>query len=179
LLRPGATPFPWRGYRQWKLNRDAWPLVSNQGRPAPKPSRKSRTVFQTSHEAAGARSSTRGWPAIAKRDGLSQDLRAWLAGEREIAIGTVHTDDLIRLIRGAEKASQAQLGIIITASELLALWGPHDFWSSIVHALILRASRAPTCTRWVTYGGDVPALLLVAVVLWLLLPSKQAGVVTA
>jgi hypothetical protein len=35
-------------------------------------------------------------------------------------------DDLIRLIRGAEKASQAQPGIVITASELLALWGPHD-----------------------------------------------------
>jgi len=27
--------------------------------------------------------------------------------------------------------------------------------------------------------GDVPALLLVALVLWLLLPSKQAHVVTA
>jgi hypothetical protein len=29
-------------------------------------------------------------------------------------------------------------------------------WSSIVHALILRASRAPTCTRWVTYWVMYP-----------------------
>lgn len=45
---------------------------------------------------------------LAKHNGLSQDLRAWLAGEREIATGIVHTDDLMRRIPTAEKTSQAQ-----------------------------------------------------------------------
>ena len=52
-------------------------------------------------------------------------------------------------------------------------------WSSIVHALIMAGQSSSDVHEMGHLLGDVPALLLVAVVLWLLLPSKQAGVVTA
>jgi uncharacterized protein DUF6632 len=51
-------------------------------------------------------------------------------------------------------------------------------WSSIVHALIMAAQSISDVHERGHLLGDVPALLLVAVVLWLLLPSQQARVVT-
>ena len=47
-------------------------------------------------------------------------------------------------------------------------------WSSIVHALIMAGQSISDAHEMGHLLGDVPALLLVAVVLWLLLPSKQA-----
>jgi len=52
-------------------------------------------------------------------------------------------------------------------------------WSSIVHALIMAVQSFSDAHEMGHLLGDVPALLLVAVVLWVLLPSKQAAVVTA
>src|SRR5215475_15729891 len=52
-------------------------------------------------------------------------------------------------------------------------------WSSIVHALIMAGQSFSDAHEMGHLLGDVPALLLVALVLWLLLPSKQAGVVRA
>src|SRR5215510_5082908 len=52
-------------------------------------------------------------------------------------------------------------------------------WSSIVHALIMAGQSISDAHEMGHLLGDVPALLLVALALWLLLPSKQAGVVTA
>jgi len=52
-------------------------------------------------------------------------------------------------------------------------------WSSVVHALIMANQSIFDVHEMGHLLGDVPALLLVAVVLWLLLPSKQARVVTA
>lgn len=52
-------------------------------------------------------------------------------------------------------------------------------WSSIVHALIMAAQSVTDAHETGHLVGDVPSLLLVAVVLWLLLPAKQAGAVTA
>jgi hypothetical protein len=51
-------------------------------------------------------------------------------------------------------------------------------WSSIVHALIMAAQSISDEQERVHLLGDVPALLLVAAVLWLLLPSQQARVAT-
>jgi hypothetical protein len=52
-------------------------------------------------------------------------------------------------------------------------------WSSIVHAVIMAAQSIGDAHEMGHLLGDVPALLLVAVVLWFLLPSKQAHAVTA
>ena len=52
-------------------------------------------------------------------------------------------------------------------------------WSSIVHALIMAVQSFSDAHEMGHLLGDVPALLLVAVVLWMLLPSKQTAVVTA
>jgi hypothetical protein len=52
-------------------------------------------------------------------------------------------------------------------------------WSSVVHALIMANQSIFDVHEMGHLLGDVPALLLVALVLWLLLPSKQARVVTA
>ena len=52
-------------------------------------------------------------------------------------------------------------------------------WSSVVHALIMASQSIFDAHEMGHRLGDVPALLLVALVLWLLLPSKQAHVVTA
>ena len=52
-------------------------------------------------------------------------------------------------------------------------------WSSIVHALILAGQSIADAHEMGHLLGDVPALLLVAVLLLLLLPSKQALAVTA
>ena len=49
-------------------------------------------------------------------------------------------------------------------------------WSSIVHALIMAAQSISDVHETGHLLGDVPALLLVAVVLWLLLPSQPARV---
>ena len=46
-------------------------------------------------------------------------------------------------------------------------------WSSIVHALIMAAQSISDAHEMGHLLGDVPALLLVAVVLWVLLPSKE------
>ena len=46
-------------------------------------------------------------------------------------------------------------------------------WSSIVHALIMTAQSISDAHEMGHLLGDVPALLLVAVVLWVLLPSKE------
>ena len=51
-------------------------------------------------------------------------------------------------------------------------------WSSIVHALIMAAQSVSDVHERGHLLGDVPALLLVAVVLWLLLPSQRARVAT-
>jgi hypothetical protein len=52
-------------------------------------------------------------------------------------------------------------------------------WSSIVHALIMAAQSISDTHEMGHLLGDVPALLLVAVVLWLLLPSKEPQAVAA
>jgi hypothetical protein len=52
-------------------------------------------------------------------------------------------------------------------------------WSSVVHALIMAAQSITDANEMGHLVGDVPSLLLVAVVLWLLLPAKQAAVVTS
>jgi hypothetical protein len=52
-------------------------------------------------------------------------------------------------------------------------------WSSIVHALIMAAQSISDAHEIGHLVGDVPALLLVAVVLWLLLPSKAPRAATA
>ena len=52
-------------------------------------------------------------------------------------------------------------------------------WSSIVHGLIMAGQSFSDAHEMGHLWGDVPALLLVAVVLWLLLPSKQARTVMA
>jgi uncharacterized protein DUF6632 len=46
-------------------------------------------------------------------------------------------------------------------------------WSSIVHALIMAAQSISDVHERGHLLGDVPALLLVAVVLWLLFPSNK------
>jgi hypothetical protein len=52
-------------------------------------------------------------------------------------------------------------------------------WSSIVHALITAAQSISDAHEMGHLLGDVPALLLVAVVPWLLLPSKEPRAVAA
>jgi uncharacterized protein DUF6632 len=52
-------------------------------------------------------------------------------------------------------------------------------WSSIVHALIMAGQAISDGHEAGHLVGDVPALLLVAVVLWLLLPSKPTPAVAA
>jgi len=48
-------------------------------------------------------------------------------------------------------------------------------WSSLVHALIMAAQALTDSTETGHLIGDVPALLLVALVLWLLSPKPQAA----
>src|SRR5215468_11718173 len=52
-------------------------------------------------------------------------------------------------------------------------------WSSIVHALIMAGQSISDAHEMGHLLGDVPALVLVAVVLWLLLPSKEPRGVAA
>jgi hypothetical protein len=52
-------------------------------------------------------------------------------------------------------------------------------WSSIVHALIMAGQSLSDAHERGHLLGDVPALLLVAVVLWLLLPPKGGRAVAA
>ena len=52
-------------------------------------------------------------------------------------------------------------------------------WSSVVHAGIMAAQSISDGHEIGHLIGDVPALLLVAAVLWLLSPAKQQGSVTA
>lgn len=52
-------------------------------------------------------------------------------------------------------------------------------WSSIVHAGIMAAQSISDGHETGHLVGDVPALLLVAAVLWFLSPAKQQGPVTA
>ena len=52
-------------------------------------------------------------------------------------------------------------------------------WSSVAHALIMAGQSLSDAHEMGHLLGDVPALLLVAVVLWFLLPSKQARPVGA
>jgi len=68
----------------------------------------------------------------------------------------------IFMIRAARNPSQ----------HLSLIW--FAIWSSLVHGLIMlvQALRDPTETP--NFYGDIPALLLVAVVLWLLMPKKAA-----
>ena len=58
------------------------------------------------------------------------------------------------------------------ARHLSLLW--FVIWSSLVHGLIMlvQALRDPAETP--NFYGDIPALLIVAVVLWLLMPKKAA-----
>jgi len=58
------------------------------------------------------------------------------------------------------------------AEHLSLIW--FVIWSSLAHALIMliQALRDPTETP--NLYGDVPALFLVAVVLWLLMPKKAS-----
>ncbi len=49
-------------------------------------------------------------------------------------------------------------------------------WSSFVHALIMAAQSISDVHERGHLVGDVPALFLVAMVLWLLMPSQQARV---
>jgi hypothetical protein len=52
-------------------------------------------------------------------------------------------------------------------------------WSSVVHAGIMAAQSIYDGHETGHLIGDVPALLLVAAVLWFLSPAKHRGVVTA
>jgi len=52
-------------------------------------------------------------------------------------------------------------------------------WSSVVHAVIMAAQSLHDGHETGHLLGDVPALLLVAVVLWYLSPAKRRGIVTA
>ena len=52
-------------------------------------------------------------------------------------------------------------------------------WSSIVHALIMAVQSFSDAHEMGHLVGDVPALLLVAVVLWFLLPSRQPRTMAA
>ena len=52
-------------------------------------------------------------------------------------------------------------------------------WSSVVHAVIMAAQSLHDGHEIGHLLGDVPALLLVAVVLWYLSPAKRRGTVTA
>jgi DNA-binding helix-hairpin-helix protein with protein kinase domain len=52
-------------------------------------------------------------------------------------------------------------------------------WSSVVHAGIMAAQSISDGHEIGHLIGDVPALLLVAAVLWLLSPAQQQGLVTA
>jgi len=67
----------------------------------------------------------------------------------------------IFMIRAARNPSQ----------HLSLIW--FAIWSSLVHGLIMlvQALRDPVETP--NFYGDIPALLLVAVVLWLLVPKKS------
>ena len=47
-------------------------------------------------------------------------------------------------------------------------------WSSIVHAAIMLAQALRDPTETMNIYGDIPALFLVAIVLWLLMPKKDA-----
>ena len=47
-------------------------------------------------------------------------------------------------------------------------------WSSIVHAAIMLAQALQDPTEIMNIYGDIPALFLVAIVLWLLMPKKDA-----
>ena len=46
-------------------------------------------------------------------------------------------------------------------------------WSSIVHAVIMMVQAIIDETEWTNLIGDVPALFMVALVLWYLLPKKD------
>ena len=52
-------------------------------------------------------------------------------------------------------------------------------WSSIVHAFIMAVQSFSDAHEMGHLVGDVPALLLVAVVLWFLLPSRQPRTMAA
>ena len=52
-------------------------------------------------------------------------------------------------------------------------------WSSVVHAAIMAAQSLSDGHEIGHLLGDVPALLLVAAVLWYLSPAKQQGAATA
>jgi len=52
-------------------------------------------------------------------------------------------------------------------------------WSSVVHAGIMAAQAISDGHEIGHLAGDVPALLLVAAVLWYLSPARQQGPVTA
>jgi hypothetical protein len=47
-------------------------------------------------------------------------------------------------------------------------------WSSAVHAAIMLAQALRDPTETMNIYGDIPALFLVAIVLWLLMPKKDA-----
>ena len=69
---------------------------------------------------------------------------------------------------------------------IAAAWNPSEnrsliaftIWSSIVHAGIMAAQSVYDGHEMGHLIGDVPALLLVAAVLWLLSPGKQGPVTT-
>ena len=62
-------------------------------------------------------------------------------------------------------------------SNLSLIW--FTVWSSVVHAGIMAAQSLYDGHEIGHLLGDVPALLLVAVVLWYLSPAKRQGMATA
>lgn len=73
----------------------------------------------------------------------------------------------------------ATLGVflILAAKNPLAnlslIW--FTIWSSIVHGGIMLVQALVDPTEHANMVGDIPALFLVAIVLWILMPRKQHG----
>ena len=68
----------------------------------------------------------------------------------------------IFMIRAAKKPSE----------HLSLIW--FVIWSSAVHAAIMLVQALRDPTETMNIYGDIPALFLVAIVLWLLMPKKDA-----
>ena len=82
------------------------------------------------------------------------------------------------------KSEQMILGIYATLGIFLVLASRNPLlhrsliqftiWSSIVHASIMLAQALYDKTEYTNLMGDIPALYLVAIVLWVLLPKKSS-----
>ena len=103
--------------------------------------------------------------------GIFAMMQMWTAGwtweprqaEYEQMIMGVYATLGVFLIRAAKNPSE----------HLSLIW--FTIWSSIVHAAIMAAQALRDDTERANLVGDIPALILVAIVLWVLMPKKKSA----